>query len=442
MLKKLFSASSLLASGLPAFQRQESVFTILDLFLLALLLLFHALFSTYWGNPSRALVIVLGIGFFLKPLELVWLQSLRELPNQKSLMLFTSLSIGFDLSLALILSILSNTDDSPYYVLILVPILKASFRFGAAALTGVIALSSAFIFIPVWHYFAHHPPVEVLEYLEAAISSLIFAIAGLFVWLLVRDVREKEADQADHWGELYQARETLLQDEKLAALQRWSGAIAREIHNPVLKISSSIARAKRLAEPERDNVCQVASEEASRLVTLTSRFLAYADLRPPKLEPISVSDIAVSVAEACRDCANEKNVLLKVETLDTPLTDADHGQLQQALVNMITNAVEASASGSVVTVKAYSRDHMVCVDIENSGNPIPDSERLKVFEPFFTTKSSGAGLGLPIARNIARAHGGDLTLNVNESRRICFSLSLPVSAYRQQMLLVHKRSTL
>ena len=81
MFKQLHPDSSLLVSDLVAFQRQESVFVILNLILLAGLLLLHAFFSSYWGAPTRMQIVILGAGFALKLAELIWLQGLKKTPH-------------------------------------------------------------------------------------------------------------------------------------------------------------------------------------------------------------------------------------------------------------------------------------------------------------------------------------------------------------------------
>src|SRR5216110_69146 len=111
LFKKLFPASSLVASGLPAFQRQETIFVTLDLSLLSILLVCHALLSTYWGNPSTLLVSVLGIGFSLRSAEFIWVHSLSEMPSQRAIIRLTWLSIYLDFALGVILSVLTNSED-------------------------------------------------------------------------------------------------------------------------------------------------------------------------------------------------------------------------------------------------------------------------------------------------------------------------------------------
>jgi signal transduction histidine kinase len=96
-------------------------------------------------------------------------------------------------------------------------------------------------------------------------------------------------------------------------------------------------------------------------------------------------------------------------------------------MNLLLNAVDASPAGGTILIRSQNGNQRVCIDVENTGQPIPEAALARIFEPFFTTKARGTGLGLAIARNIARAQGGDLVLSVNGPDRVCFSLILPLS---------------
>lgn len=148
------------------------------------------------------------------------------------------------MSLAMLLTGLTDHEDSPYYILLIVPILQAAFRLSLPAVIGIVAISDTLNFYWVALYFRRHPPVDVAEYFEAALTSLIFAVVGVLVWILVNHLREKEAYLATNLAELERTRGRLLQEETLAAVGRLSSAIAHEIRNPVAMISSSLARAK------------------------------------------------------------------------------------------------------------------------------------------------------------------------------------------------------
>jgi len=160
---------------------------------------------------------------------------------------------------------------------------------------------------------------------------------------------------------------------------------------------------------------------------LTTEFLDYASTRRPTLAVTSVADAVAYVADASRAHASQKGVRFEVAVPAEMTVRADEGQLHQALMNLLLNAVDASPAGATIVVRGHNENQNNCIDVENSGQPIPEHALSRIFEPFFTTKPRGTGLGLAIARNIARAQGGDLILAANEPDRIRFSMILPPS---------------
>lgn len=424
MLRKIFPSQSLLASDLSSFRRQESIFIVLNLLILAVLLCLHFYFASFWGKPPLLLIVAAGIGLALKSAEWFWLQRLSKPLTPAALTALTWASVALNLTLASVLALLTDKEDTPYFVLLALPVLEAALRFELLAVLGVVALVDVSLFWQVWWFYSRHPPTDVGEYFEAGTASLLFAIVGLLVWLLVADLRQKELRLANNVLELERTREQLLREERLAAMGRLSSAIAHELRNPVAMIASSIATAKQLSGEEREEMFGIAADEANRLSQLTTDFLDYASTRPSQLTETSVSDSLAYVADASRAHASKKGIRFEVAAPEDLMVRADSGQLQQALMNVVLNAVDASPAGSTIILRSHNGNQKVCIDVENAGPPIPEGVLGRIFEPFFTTKPRGTGLGLAIARNIARAQGGDLVIAANSPDRVCFSLIL------------------
>jgi signal transduction histidine kinase len=414
----------LLASDLSSFRRQESIFIVLNLLILAVLLSLHFYFASFWGRPPLLLVVAVGIGFLLKSAEWLWLQRLSKPLTPAALTALTWASVALNLTLASVLALLTDKEDTPYFVLLALPVLEAALRFELTAVLGVIAVVDVSLFWQVWWFYSRHPPTDVGEYFEAGTASLLFAIVGVLVWLLVADLRQKELRLANNVLELERTREQLLREERLAAMGRLSSAIAHELRNPVAMIASSIATAKQLSGEEREEMFGIAADEANRLSQLTTDFLDYASTRPSQLAETSVADSLAYVADASRAHASKKGIRFEVAAPEDLMVRADSGQLQQALMNVVLNAVDASPAGSTIILRSHNGNQKVCIDVENAGPPIPEGVLGRIFEPFFTTKPRGTGLGLAIARNIARAQGGDLVIAANGPDRVCFSLIL------------------
>lgn len=430
VIEKLYTRSSFTASDLPSFRRQETVFILLNIGFLALLLTLHTIFASYWGRPTVALILVAGAVLLINTVELAWVRGLKQQPKSWTLTLLTWSSICLSLAAAGLLTVLVDHEDSPYFAVAIVPVLVAAFRLSLPALVGVVGVATFLNLAEVDYFFRHHPPADSGEFFEAGINSLIFAIAGLLVSLLVKQIREHESNLARHLLELKQARAKLLEEETLAAVGRLSSAIAHEIRNPVAMISSSLAMARRcpIDTEQRDEMCDIAAREADRLEKLTTEFLSYARPRQPETSPTVVLDTLAYVASVCRAHAVDRQVAIEVEAAESLEAELDPAQIQQALLNLVMNAVDASPRGAKVRLKSdWDGFSEVKVWVTNSGSQIPETVLPRIFEPFFTTKARGTGLGLAIARNIARAHGGDLSICSNQPDNICFCLRLPAA---------------
>ena len=418
-----------IVQDLESFKRQESIFVLLNLLVLAVVLLFHTLFSSLLGEPSVALVVILGIAFLMRTFELVWVQARSTSLSPTAIKGLTLCSVAANLALAILLAFLTHRQDSPYWVLMVMPVVESAFRFSLVSTVFVALAGASLNLFWVRHFAVFHPPVAVGEYFEAATIGLICLLIGVLFWMLVNQLRDEQERRAANLEQLRQTREKLLTEEKLGAVGRFASAVAHEIRNPVAMISSSLATATNgcTNEADREEMFTIAAKEASRLEKLTTDFLRYARPSEPTRCECSVSEVIGYVADISRARAKEKGVLISQVVPEDLFASIDIGQIQQALLNLVMNAVDAALQGSAIVLRVDgTEDSSVRLEVENQGEPIPAATAERIFEPFFTTKPTGTGLGLAIARNIARAHGGDLSLTFNQDGRIRFTLTVPV----------------
>jgi signal transduction histidine kinase len=171
----------------------------------------------------------------------------------------------------------------------------------------------------------------------------------------------------------------------------------------------------------------IAAKEATRLERLTTDFLIYARPRAAQLAPGNLVDTLNYVAAVARAHAGNEGVAIEVSADGELEGEFDATQIQQALLNLVLNAIDACSRGDWVKLNgAINGSGVMRIDVVNPAGPIPPETVRRIFEPLFTTKPRGSGLGLPIARNIARAHGGDVVLGINEPGRVCFSIEIPL----------------
>jgi signal transduction histidine kinase len=408
------------------FRRQQTAFCVLTLFVLAVLLLIHTLFASLLGEPSEAVLLLLGFSFSAKVGESIWLQSKRDGIPENVARLESAISIVGIFILAGLLALLTDRDDAPYFVLLSVPILQCAYHFGLLPTIFTISAAIGMIFAWMQHFYAVHPPARPTEFLEYGMISVIFCLMGMLVWYLVNQLKEKQVRLFRKMAELDAAKERLRAEEKLAAIGRLASGIAHEVRNPVAMISSSLATAAYPgSDPEeREEMFAIAAREAKRLETLTTDFLTYARPSQPRRSSVAVSDMLNHIAEVTKMRSAERSIDVTCTMEQEAFVDVDAAQVEGALLNLCLNAIDATPDHGRIALKAEAKGHMLRVDIEDSGKRISERDLARVFEPFFTTKPAGTGLGLAIAKGVAVAHGGDSWVSNNQDGLVVFTLTL------------------
>src|ERR1700693_3493916 len=284
-----------------SFGRQEFVFAFLNLLLIGALLALQLISKHVLGKPATSVIVVLAAGFLIQGVHLIWLRKRSATSSRGKRQFLTFWSLGFNSALAFVLTLMTIKGDTAYYALMLLPILEAAFRLDLAGTVIVIVMAVFISFIGAYG-------MKFGEYIEAGAIAVIYSVMGVLVWLLVNNLREREASFVRNLQELERTRQQLLADEKLAAIGQLSRAIAHEIRNPVAMISSSLATATRPRqnEAEREEMFSIAAKEAQRLERLTTDFLIYARPHAVQAAPVNVGDTLNYVATLARaHAANE-----------------------------------------------------------------------------------------------------------------------------------------
>jgi two-component system nitrogen regulation sensor histidine kinase NtrY len=221
----------------------------------------------------------------------------------------------------------------------------------------------------------------------------------------------------------------VLRQEERQTWQRLVRVLSHEINNslaPIQSLAGSLAELlTRDSQPEdlRDDLrhgLSVISERSQALGRFMASYARLARLPPPRLAPLDVGSLVGRVARL------ETRLEIHVDGGPDAVIEADGDQLEQLLINVLGNAVDAGLeTGGGVSV-GWQRDREgVEVFVRDEGPGIPQAENL--FVPFFTTKPTGSGIGLVLSRQIAEAHGGTLTLRNRSDRRGCEArLRLPI----------------
>jgi signal transduction histidine kinase len=208
-----------------------------------------------------------------------------------------------------------------------------------------------------------------------------------------------------------------------------AATMAHEIRNPLVSIGGfarSILEKKPEGDPERAFL-GIIVEEVERLENLVKGVLNYA-LRP---EPrLALRDATKEIEEALllmdEECDRGHIRVVSDLAPDLPPVRLDSQQFRQVLLNLLQNAVQAMPGGGTLGVETVLASGSLRIAISDSGKGIPPGDMEKIYQPFFTTKEGGFGLGLPVALQIVRNHGGELAVESRPGRGTRVVVTLPL----------------
>jgi two-component system NtrC family sensor kinase len=212
-------------------------------------------------------------------------------------------------------------------------------------------------------------------------------------------------------------RARLMETERLAAVGELVAGVAHEVNNPLSSISAFaqlLLRDGTLTESQRESV-DVIRSETGRASQVVRDLLAFARRSAPQREPLDLNLVIERTIRLRNYQLTASNVHVELAlSSDIPAVTGDARQLQQVVLNLVTNAIQAVAGvgGGTLTIATHAEGDRVVLDVADTGTGIPHALRARVFEPFFTTKpeGEGTGLGLSVSYGIVTAHGGTIRL--------------------------------
>jgi signal transduction histidine kinase len=216
--------------------------------------------------------------------------------------------------------------------------------------------------------------------------------------------------------------------ERLASLGRLSAGIAHEVRNPLTGISLLLddLHDRMLANPGDQKLIQRALQEIERLEGLVNELLNFASLPDARLAP---GDLAVVLRDTLFLTSKQfqKQHVRIHEEIPTELLHPrmDSDRLKQALLNLLTNALDAMPNGGELWISAENNADGCLLAIRDSGQGIPADRLALIFEPFYTTKGGGTGLGLSITHTIITSHGGRIEVQSRDGEGTEFKIYLP-----------------
>lgn len=239
-------------------------------------------------------------------------------------------------------------------------------------------------------------------------------------------------DQVRAQEDLRGSQDRLARAGQAASLAELSASIAHEVNQPLAAIVANAHALERWLSADPPNLERAAAtgnrivRDANAAADVVSRIRALFKQSNESRTSVAPADIVMEAHHLMAEEALRRGASIAVEIEPgLPLLRADRVQLQQVLVNLMRNGLEAAAvsPGPVVRVRAFGAPDAVQVEVSDNGPGITAPD--KIFDPFFTTKSSGMGMGLAICRSIVEAHGGRLWAETNQGGGARFSFTLP-----------------
>jgi two-component system, NtrC family, sensor kinase len=238
-----------------------------------------------------------------------------------------------------------------------------------------------------------------------------------------------------------EANRAVARAEKLAAIGRLAAGVVHEINNPLATISAcaealesrlqegAFSDGKTSALDDLREYLGLIRSEAFRCKSITNGLLDFSRSRTSEHILVNLVDVINSAARLLAHQQRDGRIEFRIDTSsDLPLVSGDAGQLQQAIIALATNAVDAMPEGGTLTIAARRQDNEVLVEISDTGVGIAPEHVTKIFEPFFTTKEvgRGTGLGLAVCYGILTEHDGSLDVQSALGVGSTFTITLPI----------------
>ena len=230
----------------------------------------------------------------------------------------------------------------------------------------------------------------------------------------------------DYYG--IRQRQAVEKTEQLAAVGELAASIAHEVRNPLAGMKGALeVLGKELDDSHHEIVLELLAQ-IERLESLVRDLLTYARPRALQLQEFETHELLERLIRIHKEQCEEQDVAVERDFDEgAALLNADPRQIEQVFINLIHNALQAMTDGGKLKIVTRAVDGAIEVTFEDTGKGIPPGDQRKVLQPFFTTKHRGSGLGLPIVKKIAEAHGGRLVLESRVDRGTSVSVVIPNS---------------
>jgi signal transduction histidine kinase len=239
-----------------------------------------------------------------------------------------------------------------------------------------------------------------------------------------------------------EAEATLVESERINAIQLLAAGVAHEIGNPLNALTihlQLIERAVRAlpaaAGGDLPELVGIARDEVARLDLIISQFLLAIRPTKPRLARAGVDEILKQTLDLLREDFRNRRIAVEVSIGDpVPPLRVDRDQIKQVFFNVIRNALQAMPDGGALGIRLAPTDHHLAIAFSDTGTGIAREHIGRVFEPYFTTKDQGTGLGMMIVQRIVRDHDGQIEIRSKAGAGTIVTILLPLAERRTRLL--------
>jgi two-component system, NtrC family, sensor kinase len=235
--------------------------------------------------------------------------------------------------------------------------------------------------------------------------------------------------------------EELIRSERLAAIGELVAGIAHEIRNPLSGISIALTLMKNeIQDPEHGQTISDILKEVGRLERTVKDLLRFTQLAHPRNLNLIESDpneIVEAALGLTGPKAEEKGIDIEKKLNCTEQFRVDRDQIEQVVMNLIINGIDAMNGSGKLTVETQSSDGYVLIKISDTGHGFHEGDKEKIFRPFYSTKPNGIGLGLSISRGIVEMHKGKILALSEKDKGSIFTVMIPMNLVSESYSISH-----
>ncbi len=283
---------------------------------------------------------------------------------------------------------------------------------------------------------------DAAEVIEKEISCPVRGRTALQMEVSVAGLYDEKSDFLGHvilfkdLTEITALRDEVEKNRRLASVGRLAAGVAHEIRNPLSSIKgfATYFKEKYMGDSKDREISTIMIQEVDRLNRVVGQLLEFSKPIHLHLQAMDMEKVVKDSVCVIQRQAKSADIAISVETKGISCrASVDHDKINQVLLNLYLNAIEAIEKNGAITVRTRNlEDGRLKIVVSDTGPGIRPEDRARIFEPYFSTKTAGTGLGLAIVHNIIKAHNGEIRVDTAKGRGTAISILLPCTEEKSE----------